>query len=355
MTATSCCAYLSWKPTPPPNQKDRQMVYCLKITGWTLAALALLPILLLAGLRGAAAWREAGVETVPQGRFIETSLGDVFSQEWGDPDGPVVILVHGTMAWSAFWDDTAKHLAKHGWRVVAIDLPPFGYSERIEPYDRSTQAQRLLDIASHYPEPPVIVGHSFGAGPVMQAALTDPESFDAVVVVNAALGLETVGQSLPGILQSETVRELGVAASMTNPLITQRLVEMFLTFPDQLQAETVATLQAPLSRPGTTAAYAQWSSELLAPAVTRSHLSASYAEFPLPLHILWSDLDKVTPLVQGQALAQLVPGARLTILEQSGHIPQIETPEAFHSALAAALNGLRFDRPVPPPPQEGQE
>lgn len=319
------------------------MIRGLKLTGWTLAVLILLPILLLAGLRGAAAWREADIETVPQGQFIETSLGKVFSQEWGDPGDPVVILVHGTMAWSAFWEDTASHLVKDGWRVVAVDLPPFGYSERQDPYDRIAQAQRLIDVASHYPEPPVIVGHSFGAGPVMQAALSNPQSFRAVIVVNAALGLDSAGQALSGVLQFEMVREFGVAASMTNPLMTQRLVEMFLTFPDQLQAETVATLQAPLSRPGTTAAYAQWSTELLAPAVTPSHHSASYADFALPLNILWSDLDKVTPLAQGQALVQLVPGAQLTILEQSGHIPQIETPKAFHATLAVALNGLRAD------------
>lgn len=51
------------------------------------------------------------------------------------------------------------------------------------------------------------------------------------------------------------------------------------------------------------------------------------------------DKDSVTPLPQGQTLADLT-GEKLFLLSDVGHIPQIEAPDAFHISLLAALAAL---------------
>ena len=41
-----------------------------------------------------------------------------------------------------------------------------------------------------------------------------------------------------------------------------------------------------------------------------------------------------------QMYADGIAGARMVILKKAGHFPNVETPEAFNSALIAFLNGL---------------
>ena len=56
--------------------------------------------------------------------------------------------------------------------------------------------------------------------------------------------------------------------------------------------------------------------------------------------LLWGDEDAVPPLEQARDLQTLLPQARLTILPELGHIPQIEDPDAFDAALLMAPGKL---------------
>src|SRR5262245_18927839 len=122
---------------------------------WVLAAI-FLPLALIASVLIATSWwachRESktGPEAAPKGgRFIQASDVRVFIQELGPEGGPVVLLIHGTGAWSEIWRETLVSLAKEGFRAVAIDVPPFGYSDKPmgpESYKRETQAARIVGI-----------------------------------------------------------------------------------------------------------------------------------------------------------------------------------------------------------------
>ena len=108
------------------------------------------------------------------------------------------MLIHGTAAWSGFWREVADHLAGRGWRVIAIDLPPFGWSGH-DPegrYDRATQAERLAAVLRARPKKAVVVGHSFGAGAATELALRHPDEVKGLVLVDAALGKLDRGEAL---------------------------------------------------------------------------------------------------------------------------------------------------------------
>ena len=68
------------------------------------------------------------------GRLIETPMGRIFVMERGPDDGRLLILAHGTAAWSGFWSKEVDLLAAAGYRAIAYDLPPFGYSDRAAPF-----------------------------------------------------------------------------------------------------------------------------------------------------------------------------------------------------------------------------
>ena len=302
--------------------------------------LALLRVLLLVPATLGAGWlvslgREMAAPD-PPGRIVRTSAGPMHVTEWGAADAPAVLLLHGTGAWGGLWTDTAEALSRAGWRAVAMDLPPFGFTPRAPGmgYARTDQAERIVALAETL-DRPVLVAHSFGAGPGVEAAMRRPELFSSLVVVSGAIGLgaEGEGPALPAPLRH------GISGAVVlNPRLTGPFLRAFMHRDEAATPETIAILRAPLTGEGMTRGVAEWVPSLLgADPEALSHRPEAWAALDLPLALIWGDRDDVTPLAQGEALAALAPGVTLAVLEDVGHIPQIEAPEAFLDALRAAL------------------
>lgn len=301
----------------------------------------------LLGLRLAAILREAGLmpKPVPQeGRLVETELGSIYVEELGPETGPVLLLVHGSVGWSRMWRPTQEALAAEGYRAIAFDMPPMGWSFRDpgKDYSRQTQAARLIALTKALGVKPTLVAHSFGAGPAAEAAMLEPAAFSGLVVVSGAIGLGShlTEKTIPWPMGYQSVREYAVAATVTNPLAMRPLLKLFLHRKAAATDDVVDMLNSPGSRPGTTAAIADWVPSLLVPPVgAQSTRPDAWKAFALPLAFIWGDRDTATPLDQAEELARLT-GAPLTVLQEVGHIPQIEAPTDFQAALIFALSGL---------------
>src|SRR3954449_1695651 len=81
----------------------------------------------------------------------------------GDPDGPIIVLVHGLGGSHLNWDLLAPLLTSHA-RVLALDLPGFG---RSEPGSRLASVQANVDVLERFLTevaggPSVLVGNSMG-------------------------------------------------------------------------------------------------------------------------------------------------------------------------------------------------
>ncbi|MDZ3992249.1 alpha/beta fold hydrolase [Pseudomonas sp. Teo4] len=84
---------------------------------------------------------------------------------WGDPAGPLVILLHGGGQTRHAWGATGKLLAAAGCHAIALDARGHGDSQWSPSGDYSTDAmvQDLKAvIASHGGRPPVLIGASMG-------------------------------------------------------------------------------------------------------------------------------------------------------------------------------------------------
>ena len=309
-----------------------------------LVILAGIAAVLLLGLRLAAVIREVGVlpERIPEeGRIVETSLGPIYVEELGPEGGTPLLLVHGSVGWSRMWRPTSEALAAAGYRAIAFDMPPMGWSFRDEAgdYSRQTQAKRLLALVEALGVRPVLVAHSFGAGAAAEAAMLEPDAFAGMVVVSGAIGLDRdgSGQAPPWPLSYAFMRELAVSATVTNPPAMGPMLRRFLYRKEAATPEVIDMLNRPNRRAGTTAALADWLPSLLVPSAgALSTRPDQWQAFPIPLAFIWGDRDTATPLDQGERLAGL-SGAPLSILAEVGHIPQIEVPAEFQAALIAAL------------------
>lgn len=303
-------------------------------------ALVLFLALLLAAFRLAAWYREGGSEAPAGTIYVATPCGRVAAQASGPSTGVPVMIVPGSAGWSGFWRDVAAHLARRGYRVIAIDLPPFGYSDHdvAARYDRPHQAARLSTVLARIAgRPAIVVGHSFGAGAATELALRHPGQVARLVLVDAALGkLDPAGAGGAPLLRSALIAEPLVAATLTDPWAIGPLARAMLHRRDAA-AGWLATLRRPMRRAGSTAAYAAWLPTLFAADDGGwSRRSDRLARIRMPVALIWGEADTVTPIAQGEALARLTH-ASLARLPGVGHVPHIEDPAQFLPALDAAI------------------
>jgi pimeloyl-ACP methyl ester carboxylesterase len=318
----------------------------VKISLRTLLVLIALACLAAAGFRLAAGFRETAeaADIAPaSGRFIATRSGRVFIQESGPRDGIPVVLFHGTAAWSELWRATMTALAGDGFRAIALDIPPFGFSDRPGRYTRADQAARVRDVLEALDLPPaVIVGHSFGAGAAVETVLRSPERVRGLVLVDAALGLTAQEPAAPpALLHNGFLRDTLVSLTVTNPLLTRTLLAQLIEKKERA-ALYVGLLQRPMVIRDTTHDLGIWLLYFLGS--DRDALSArrdAYAGIDKRVAILWGEKDSVTPRAQADDLHSLMPAAGLTILPGLGHIPQIEDPDVFNRALVAQVNAMK--------------
>jgi pimeloyl-ACP methyl ester carboxylesterase len=287
-------------------------------------------------------WEQADRTTAAptSGRFVRADDVDVYIQEWGSKSGPVILLVHAAGGWSGVWERTAQALSAAGYRVVAIDMPPLGYSERpaTPAYSRADQARRVIaTLDALGVQRAILLGHSFGARAVAEAALRRPERVAGLVLVSAALA---------HVLAWSPARKLIAAATLSNPLFTKTLLKTFVANPESVTPYWVAVYQRPLNVRGTYSATADWLPELLDEPNndSLSSHSASFAPLTAPTLVLWGEKDTVTPLEQGQFIAKSISGARLVVIPGVGHLPPIEAEKAFNDAV---LDFLRSRRATP--------
>ncbi|MEQ1806505.1 MAG: alpha/beta hydrolase [Burkholderiaceae bacterium] len=293
-----------------------------------------------------------------KGRWIAVGDADLYIQEWGRADAPTVLLTHGTGAWSGTWFALPAALAEGGWRVVAVDLPPFGLSktqraDTAVDYTRAAQARRLLRLIEQLGVPVTLVGHSFGAGPALEAAVLGGAPLRHLVLVDPALGLGPNGEPPScdnagegGLLQQRPMRTALVSATATWPGLTALMLRQFVHRKEVVTEQLVPAYQLPFQRAGFSAVLGDWAASF-ARASCETALSHEperlkrWAAGGLPIDLIWGEADTITPLAQGRALQRWMPGALLTTLSDVGHIPHIENPAAFATALLDAMRRTR--------------
>lgn len=283
----------------------------------------------------------------PKAKYVRTDDLAIHYQEWGPPDGKPLILVPGSFAWSETFRDIAIPLGQRGWRVIGVDMPPFGYSERPADHDysRAAQAARLLDIADALKLDHFALGvHSYGGGAAIEAAFIAPERIDALILLDVALGLgksDSAGPPMAPLLRMAPVRNLLTAATFTNPWMIGKGLRDFIHDDTLVTPERIEIYARPGNVAGTTPAVGAW---LFTGLYANEHAAysadlANYRAFQSPVLVIWGRDDSITPLPQGEEIAAAFPKGRLEILDSVNHIPQVEKPARVVDLIDSFLRG----------------
>ena len=135
----------------------------------------------------------------PTSHFFYSQRLKLHYVDWGNHAKPLAILLHGGRDHSRSWDSIALDLRDH-FHVVALDLRGHGDSDWAIGGSYSI-TEHVLDLGQLIEalvprEPVVLLGHSLGAGVVLQRAGVFPEAVRAVVAIE--------GLGPPGAMLRET-------------------------------------------------------------------------------------------------------------------------------------------------------
>lgn len=286
---------------------------------------------------------EATALADPDSLFITVNNLNIHYKQAGDPDaGLTFILLHGFGASLFSWQELMPKLAEYG-QVVAFDRPAFGLTERpvagswqgINPY--SPQAQMALTVGLMDAldiDRAILVGNSAGGTIATQTAVDHPDRVAGLVLVNAAV---FQGGGVPAwirpLLHTPQMNRLG-------PLFMRQIAEEpGLSFirgawsdPEQLSEATIAGYRRPLQ-------VHDWDRALweLTKASRRPSLNRTLPDLLTPTLVIAGQDDQIVPINLSERLAGELPDGTLITLEQCGHVPQEECPDAVLEAIKAWL------------------
>jgi pimeloyl-ACP methyl ester carboxylesterase len=299
-------------------------------------------LLLFFGLRWYLNESEEYKDVAPsKGYFTIWSDVEIFVQENGPKDWEVILFIHGTASWSEIWKESMIYFWDLGYRTIAIDLPPFGYSEKPtnQDYSLQKQSERIVWVVESLNLNSVIlVWHSFWAKPTSEAAFHMPDKVKWQIIVDGALWLNTAtGEKgiLINIVNSITpLRNALLHSTITNPLFSKKILASLLYDPKDATSEIVSDMLQPSHIKWTTHSLWEWISYLLYE--KKNNLSDdinNYKAIQYPVWIIWWEKDTITPLSQGEYLDEIIPNSHLSILPNIWHIPHLEDIVLFNKVL----------------------
>jgi 3-oxoadipate enol-lactonase len=228
---------------------------------------------------------------------------------------PAVVCVHGYCQSAAYWEPTLERLAQFGARGIAVDLPGFAHSAKNPgPYTMEGLADALarfldgLKLASV-----VLVGGSMGGVVAQHFALRHPGRVLRLLLV--ATGAYTADPE--GALAKADAL---AAASWDKDVITPIINGFFWRTPPEPDLARLRQIAAMTTQGAAIEA---------ARSNARSRTLERLSEIHVPTLIIQGRYDRVRTPEHGAEMRDRIRGARLEVLEASGHTPHLEEPETF--------------------------
>ncbi len=255
-------------------------------------------------------------------------------------EGPVLLLIHGMGGNFENWAEVIEPLARTH-TVIAPDLPGHGASAPGGgDYSVGALASVLRDLLIALDKPRVtLVGHSLGGGIAMQFSYQFPEMIERLVLVSSGgLGPEVSpvlrAAALPGAdIFIATTADIG---QRVGPLVGRALAAIGLR-PNADVAEVLRGYGT-LTDPARRAAFLATVRAVIGTGGQRVDATDRlYLAEAVPVLIVWGARDKIIPAHHGEDAHRHIPGSRLEVFEDVGHLPQIEAPLRFVLALEEFL------------------
>jgi 3-oxoadipate enol-lactonase len=245
--------------------------------------------------------------------------------------GPALLLLHAGLGDRRMWDDQIPAFAEH-FTVIRYDARGFGETIMpAAPFSAHKDAIGLLDQLGI--DRAHLVGVSMGSQAAIEAAVAAPERVSALVAVAARTGTPVSPTLRAGW---DHVNELEEAGDIAGAVEYE--LRMWVDGPDR-GPDAVDPEMRERVREMNAALFARDDHEgeeiaLDPPAAER------LAEITAPTLIVYGDRDVIDVREAAAPLAAAIPGARLEVIPDTAHLPQMERPERFNQIVLEFLSGV---------------
>ena len=266
-----------------------------------------------------------------------------------------IVFIHGLGGSWQNWLEALPSAAAHGHRAIALDLPGFGRSEMpTGDVSITTFAQTVDALCEQLGTGPVhLVGNSMGGFTAAEVGIRHPARATSMVLVDAA-GLTTydLGKN-PIAKRFATVALGGNSAATAKNKAGQPRAHDLLKRPAGVHAAMAIVARHP-TRLARDLLYEQMlaiGAPGFLPALNSMFGYDYHDELPqigCPTLIMQGEKDALVPVGDAYEYARMIPGSELLFFADTGHVPMLERPAAFNSALESFLER----HPASHPPAE---
>lgn len=272
-------------------------------------------------------------------RFRTLTAGRLTIATMEAGQGPAVLALHGLGATKGSFLPTLAALADR-FRVIAIDLPGFGDSDKPigAAYDPRFFARAVIDVLDALElDRAHLIGNSLGGRIALEAGLRDPDRVERLALLAPSLAWR---RDRPWAPLLRLVRpELGLLQPAPRPIV-EAIVRRLI--PGAAEGWTAAGvdefLRAYLTPAGRAAFYA---------AARQIYLEEPHGDHGFwtrlrtlhpPALFIWGRKDRIVPLAFARHVTDALPHAEHLELD-CGHVPQVELPRQTHDAISRFLGG----------------
>lgn len=220
-----------------------------------------------------------------------------------------LVLLHGLMGHASNWAATVTHFQGR-YRVLPLTFDTCGEDQPYHTLESLTEATcEAMD--RHGVERAVLFGNSMGGQIALKVALTAPQRVAGLVLAGSAGLLERSLADNPPLNPSRDY----VRAKVREVFFDERHVT------DERLDEIERMLCGVRNKLRLVK---------LARSLRACNLHAHLPEVAAPTLLVWGQQDTITPIDTAQVFAERLPNARLRVLDQCGHSPNIEWPDKFN-------------------------
>jgi pimeloyl-ACP methyl ester carboxylesterase len=256
----------------------------------------------------------------------------------GPVNGAPIVLVHGLGGRSEDFVSLAPYLVKSGYRVYTPDLLGFGQSE--EPTDASYSISDQADVVVGFLDAvglnrTDLGGWSMGGWIAQKVAVDHPERVSRLVLMDSA------GLKMPPAWDTRLF-------TPTTPAELDQLDALLMPHPPAVPkfvAEDILRISSN---------YAWVVKRAVASMLTaKDVMDDDLPSLKMPVLILWGQLDRITPLSEGEAIHLLIPQSHMVIASGCGHLAPQSCSNEFGPAMTRFLR-TSYVRPHTPAIMTGE-
>jgi 3-oxoadipate enol-lactonase len=248
-----------------------------------------------------------------------------------------VVLLHGFPLSREMWREQLTGLGSI-YRVIAPDLRGHGDSPAPEGvYTMDEMADDVVELLDtlHITERVVLGGMSMGGYVALSLVARYPERIRALLLMDTRAGADSPEAAANRETSAQSVLSAGSSAPVVGAMVPKLFAKMTLEQRPE-RVEPMMTIMEKTSPRGIAGA--------LRGMAARPDRRGELPGIKIPTLVLVGEQDVITPPAEAKAMAEAIPGARLEVIPDAGHMAAYENFSAANAAILQFLNSLEGPR-----------